>query len=236
MKIAYCFSGHLRTFRQNTTLRPLLFDVNPPADVFVHTYSHHNFYGQKWHSDHVGSNEVVTPENREWIYKTYPGTAATRFHVDEKIAGYLYMPLLLQNCGFRHTRQEVNEIREHYEWVNKIKYDVVVMLRFDIGLREPFIIPEVIEPNTLYASYNFNMIRKDLDSDVITYGAPDVIDAVNIPAVPPELVDKIDSNEMCGEKLCTAVRQMRGIKYKIHPVRHFFYRSNSELDVDSTGM
>ncbi len=236
MRTAYLFSGHLRSFRRNTTLRPLLFDVNPPAAVFVHTYRTRNFHGNKWHTDDSGAGEQVEPEDRDWLYRTYPGMAARRFHQDHLGAGFEHMPPGLENCGFRHTRQAVNELRQQYEKDTGVAFDLVVMLRFDIGLREPLILPTEIDQNTLYAAHNANMIRQGLDSDTITYGSPAVIDAINIPAVPPELADKIDGGEMCGEKLCTAVRQLRGIDYKIHPVRHFFYRSDSELDVDSTGM
>ncbi len=51
MKIAYLFSGHLRTHASNTTLKAMLFDVNPPGDVIIHTYATHNFSGHKWHGD-----------------------------------------------------------------------------------------------------------------------------------------------------------------------------------------
>lgn len=226
MNIALCFSGHLRSFRQNTTLKALLFDVNPKMDSYVHTYSHHNFTGQKWHADDAGAVDVVTDEDLEWIAKSYGKPKAV--YVEAANAGYAYMPPSLANCGFRHTRQAVNELRRNCG----VQYDLVCMMRFDIGLHEPLIFPDKIEPNTLYAAYNYNMVRQGLDSDTITYGTPEVIDAINIPAVPPELANNIDPNEWCGEKLCTAVRKLRGIEYKTHKLKHFFCRSNGELDVD----
>lgn len=235
MRTAYLFSGHLRTFRDNNTLRPLFFDVNPPADCFVHTYRDRNFSGKKWHPDDGGASQAVDLSDVEWLIERYPGIARGRFHTDQISAGYEAMPEHLHNCGFRHTRQLVNEIRLAYEERYGFKYDLVVMLRFDIGLREPFILPEKIEPNTIYAAYNANMARKGLDSDTITYGHPDAIDALNIPAVPPEFVDSIDPNEWCGEKLCTAVRMSRGLKYQTHPLKHFFYRSGGVvLDVETS--
>ncbi len=225
MRIAYCFSGHLRTFRQNTTLKPMFFDVNPPGDVYAHTYRVHNFEGEKWHADNFGADMPVTKADTDWLIGNYKRSIVAS--VDLALAGYEYMRDGLRNCGFRHTREAVCSLRR----MSERPYDLVVMMRWDIGFREPFILPTSIEPNTIYAAYNGNMASKGLDSDTITYGHPDAIDALNIPAVPPELVGQIDSNEMCGEKLCTAVRKLRGLEYKTHRVKHFFYRSHGELDV-----
>lgn len=223
MRVAYCLSGHLRTFRKNTTLKPLFFDVNPPGPIICHTYATRNFRGQKWHGDDDGADDRVTSDDVRWLADKYGPLTVV---VDFAEAGHTYMPGALENCGFRHTRQRVNELRQAI-----VGIDCVVMLRWDIGFREPFILPDKIEPNTIYAAYNGNMAAKGLDSDTITYGHPDAIDALNIPAVPPELADTIHSSEMCGEKLCTAVRKLRGLDYKTHRVKHFFYRSHGELDV-----
>lgn len=233
MRIACCFSGHLRSFRQNTTLKAMLFDVNPPMAVFIHTYSRHNFTGKKWHSDDSDSSEPTTDKDIQWLHDAYPGIDPERSGIDVCEAGYEHMPAHLQNCGFRDTRAAVNELRQMYEQRTGKTYDLVCMMRFDIGLREPLIFPKVIAPNTLYAAYNYNMVRQGLDSDTITYGTPAVIDAINIPAVPEELADSIKPDEWCGEKLCTAVRKLRGIEYKTHKVKHFFYRATGTLEVDS---
>lgn len=224
MRIAYLVSGHLRTFRKNTTLKPLFFDVNPPGKIFCHTYAYRNFAGHKWHNDDSEHDDLVTFEDATWLVQTYGPIVAG---VDKLRAGHEAMRFGLDNCGFRHTRQRVNEMRRE----SGEQFDLVVMMRWDIGFREPFVLPTTIEPNTIYAAYNGNMAAKGLDSDTITYGHPDAIDALNIPAVPPELLGTIDPGEMCGEKLCTAVRKLRGLDYKTHRVKHFFYRSHGEVDV-----
>ncbi len=236
MKIAYLFSGHLRTFRDNTTLKTMLLDANSQDySCFVHTYRTHNFTANKWHADDAGANELTTYEDTRWIRDNYPNTQP--LWIDPKNAGYEYMPPGLANCGFRHTRQRVNEImRGAFRYNKKLgPFDLACMIRFDIGLREPLVFSPP-KPNTLYAAYNHNMVRQGLDSDTITWGTPEVIWEMNVPAVPQELSDSVDPNEWCGEKLCTAVRKLRGFDYQTQPVRHFFYRSGGGvLDVE-TGM
>lgn len=222
MKIAYLFHGHLRTFRDNKTIVPMLLEPNP-GDVFINTFSWRNFAGNKWHTDHAGCADRTTQEDIEWLRGFYPGVVSTRV-IDAACGGDLLAPQH-RAMGFRVAKEDVCDQRQEYEAFTGVRYDVVFLARYDLGFEEPFSFPDTIDPNTLYGGHNANQVRMGMDGEVFLYGAPAVVDACVTPAIPPELADKVEGWGLHGEQLMTAARKLRGYAYKGHDIGHFLYRS-----------
>lgn len=228
MKIAILFNGHLRTFRDNTTIENHLIRQYPDADVFCQTFQVRNLAGNKWHTDEGGAGEPVTDDDIDYLGKWQP--VATE--VSPINSGADALPTHLAGVGFRWSKQRVCEMRQRYERAAGIKYDVVFIARYDLGLREPFVFPDKIEPDTLYGGYNRNQEQNGCDGDVFLYGTPEVIDACMIPAVPHELDALAFSVGFHGERLVTEARKLRGYKYAAHRTPHFLYRTGGgQMDV-----
>lgn len=228
MKIAYVFPGHLRTFRSNGSLRQYLLNIYP-GDMFVHTYSRRNVDVETWHRDGAGKDDAVTDDDIEWLDYTYPEIVA--ISVDPKPGGYCYAPPGCEKIGPRKAFEQAHELRNAYEKLTGITYDVVFQLRFDLVFHEPFVMPETIDPNTLYGGLNLNMEEKGLDGDVWSYGHPNVMNKVYIPAFPPEEIPHMPSYGHQGESANTAIRKRHGFAYRSHKLRHSLLRSTGLMHV-----
>ncbi len=226
MKIAYCFSGHLRTFNRNPSLLKYLLGPNP-GDVFVHTYKMRNG-GPRWHRDNSGDDVEVTPDDIGHIEKKYRPVALL---IDEKQCGADHLVAEHARMGFRHSICRSNTLRVDHEESTETKYDVVFSARFDLLLQEPFVFPDKIDPETVYGSYNKNMEEKGYDGEVFTYASPDVMTAMTIPAIPAIVADKVPGYDFIGEALFTEVRKSHGFKYQAHSVPLGLLRSYGVLVV-----
>lgn len=223
MKIAFLIHGHLRTYRDNDSIVPMLLARYPSADVFLQTFAWRNFAGNKWHADEFGADEQVTHKDMAWLASAYPNVVASTI-TDARSGGELLAPQHAK-MGFRVAREVACKQRQDYECLSGKQYDLVFMTRYDVGFREPVVLPETIDQNTLYGGYNANQAQHGRDGEVFVYGAPHVIDACMMPAVPPELAGTVEGVGYLGEWLMTETRKLRGFAYQAHRVPHFFYRS-----------
>lgn len=230
MKIAYVFTGHLRTFRQNSSIVPMLLERHP-GDVFLQTFSTRNFDGNKWHRDHAGAGELVTQDDLDWLSSTYPGVVVAS--VTTATSGADLLAPEHAGMGFRVARELGCQVRREYENATGKQYDLVFLARYDLGFREPVTLPDQVDPYTLYGGYNANQERQGNDGEVFVYGSPHVIDSVMCPAIPHMFAEQVPEMGYVGEKLMTLVRKSLAFDYEPHRVRHFLYRDQWQMDVES---
>ncbi len=230
-RIAYCFYGHPRTFRDNTSLIPNLLE-RYPGDIFIHIYPMKDLgsHQQAWHPDRAGSDVKLTPEDLQWIRETYPGIVT--FQVDSKNYSSDYIPPFAAKFGGRHSGACVQGLRRGYEDEHGFKYDIVFRMRFDLVLQEPFVLPAKIDENTLYGAYNLTAIENKVDDDLFNYGSSRVMDAVFGVAIPPAEEHKIPGYGFQGEALVTSIRKSAGLKYESHaPMKCGLLRSTGLLEI-----
>lgn len=215
MRIAYTFYGHPRTFRQNTSLLPMLLD-RYPGDVFIHIFPTKDLgpHQVAWHPDRAGSAEPVTAQDVLWIRHLYPRIVA--FGIDQKPDSTHYVPEYAAKFGGRYSGAEVQKLRRAHEVATGKPYDIVFRLRFDLVFLEPFIMPATIDTKTLYGAYNLNAISRGVDDDLFNYGSPEVIDGVFGEAFPESERENIPGYGFVGEALVTSIRKNRGFKYENH--------------------
>ncbi len=218
MKIAYCFSGHLRTGRNNPSLVQYLLGPNP-GDVFIHTFRTRGNPGPQWHKDWQDSEEL-TADDLNWIEDTYKPLA---LEVSPHSCGAEHLPPEVNKMGFRVSQARVQEMRAAYG-----DYDVVFHARFDLMLHAPFVFPKV-KPNTLYGGSNGGQHKLGLDGEVFLFGTPEVMTAMSIPAVPPEFHSQVAGWECHGERLVTAIRKGLGFDYVPVPLRYGLLRSDGRV-------
>lgn len=229
MKVAHQVCGHLRTFRENTTIVPNLLEA-VPGDVFVSTFAVRNFAGNKWHLDEGGAGDVVTDDDVAWIKSNWPNVVDV--WVSPLASGGEGMPPDLAAMGFRKARALGCDLRRmHRLTLSKMwqDYDVVIVSRPDLGLRQPLALPDIIAPNTLYGGYNANQERQGCDGEVFVYGRPEVIDAAFLPAIPGGFSGLASELGYHGEKLSTEIRKAAGLAYAPHRIPHFLYRSGGAI-------
>ncbi len=227
MKIAYCFSGHLRTFRQNTNLLTTMMD-RYPGDIFVYTYGRHNA-GTGWSGQTEGKELETTAADIQWIRDTYPGVVDV--YVNPAPDGNSTLPPGLNKMGFRVSLAGVHAMRNAYEQRTQTRYDLVFGARFDLVFGEPIVLPDPPEPDVAYGGYNLTQIEAGLDAEVFVYGRPDVMDRLFLPAIPPEEVAKIPEYGFVGEALFTSIRRARGLQYKTHRLPYFLLRESGLLTI-----
>ncbi len=110
-----------------------------------------------------------------------------------------------------------NMMRLSHELKTGKKYDIVFMARFDLALFEKLVLPESIDKNTVYGSYNMNQIEQCNDSEVFWYCHPDVALKMSCPAIPEVEKEFIPGYGFVGEQLFTSIRLRHGFRYKNHP-------------------
>ncbi len=223
MKVAILFHGHLRSFRDNDTIVPMLLDQYPDADVFAQTFCVRNFRGNKWHTDDGGADEPVTMDDVRLLFDRFRLKGLNESYFK---SGGEALPPAYAAMGFRWAKEKACTMLHDYEKKHGTKYDVVFLARYDLGFNEPFRFPDVIEPNTLYGGYNRNQEQRGYDGEVFLYGSPEVIDKCVIPAVPKGLESLVVSSGFHGEQVMTAARKLAGVEYKAHRIPHFLYRSD----------
>ncbi len=231
-RVAFCFYGHPRTFRDNVSLVPNLLE-RYPGDVFVHIYPMLDLgpHQQAWHVDRAGTEgERITEADIAWLHMTYPGIV--RFEVDPQDYSTAYIPPFAQKFGGRHSGAEVQKLRREHEKANGFKYDIVFRVRFDLVFNEPFVLPADFDAKTLYGAYNLTAIENGVDDDLFNYGSPEVIDGVFGTAIPAEEEALIAGFGFQGEALVTSIRKRAGFKYANHaPMKCGLLRSTGLLEI-----
>lgn len=225
MKLAILFNGHLRTWRNNDTIVDRLVRQYPDADVFCQTFRVRNLVGNKWHQDEGEAGQPVVNDD---IFDIIKWLQPVHLCVSPCDSGADMLPLEFAGVGFRWSKQRVCEIRQDFETRRNVRYDCVFIARYDLGFDEPVILPETLDPETVYGGYNANQERQGNDGEVFVYGAPQVIDALMCPAVRPELASEVPAMGFIGETLVTKTRKLLGLKYQPHKIKHFLYRTGGE--------
>lgn len=211
MKIAYCFFGHLRTFRQTLSLKHELL-AHQPGDVFVHTYSRHNASSTLWHGNNGGSNEPTTTDDVAWLHANYSPRALI---VDIADGGAGYLPPAYVHAAGRYSSSRSIGLRREYERATGAAYDCVMLLRFDLALAGRFTLP-LPTPRTLYGSHVKREGKETLDGDVYLYGTSHVMDAMVGSALLPFSDAEVAATGFVGERLTTALRKRLGFAYAAH--------------------
>lgn len=224
MKVAYCFYGHLRTFRKNQTVRPLI--DRYPGDVYVHTYSHLNTELRRWHHDNGGKDQRVTDEDVQYIKDNFP-TVVT-IEVDLENGGHAHLAAEYKKHGSRYSMCRANELRK----AAGKEYDVVFLLRFDVLLMETLSLP-ALKDNTWYGAHNRNATRQGVDCDLFNFAKPDVMDRMLAEPFPPCAHDIAVNCGHQGEQIPREIRKHYGIDAEWAPLRHAMLRSDGIVLVDS---
>ena len=233
MKIAYCFCGHLRTGRKNLSLIDNL--IGPyPGDVFIHTYPLRDAAKSEplWHPDRAGADEDLSEDDIQWIKDTYKPKA---LHIDEQKSAQFYMPPGCSKMAGRRSVFAAHELRRQHEvhpdGGMTEPYDVVFHVRFDLMMLEPFKMPEVIQPNTIYSGNNLNYAEQGYDADIWWFAKPDAMDKVTSPMIPHEELELIPSYGAIGEMFFTSVRRRANLNYIPVVMKYDLLRSFGPLGV-----
>ncbi len=223
--------GHPRTFRQNTSLVTNLLD-RYPGDMFVHLFPMHDLgpHQVAWHPDRAGSAQPVTEDDVRWIYATYP--RIKKFELAAHPYSTYYVPEVASKFGGRYSGARAQSLRREFERDWFVEYDIVFRLRFDLVFNEPFVMPEKIDPGTLYGAYNLTAIENCVDDDLFNYGSPHVIDSVFGEAFPDRELANMEGYGFQGEALVTSIRKFHGFKYASHaPMKCGLLRSTGLMEI-----
>lgn len=182
MKVAYCFSGHLRTFDKTYEKISKYILKIFPGDIFIHTW------------DTLGNNSTKT-----W----WSGDEKYGQKIDDKIideVNRLYDPVKIsieeQSKLLKHDFTKYNssrkgefqntfsmwysiyssnKLRLEYEKQNHIKYDVVFRMRFDMLPLNTIDLNQVEDFSSLYVNKNDNCYLVNAISDIFAYSSPEIM-------------------------------------------------------------
>jgi hypothetical protein len=123
MKIALQLAANPRSFKRcyESFVHNILEPLNP--DIFIHT----------WRLNGNERPDVITDGTCEEYVELYK---PKKFIIDDLT--YNYEPLNTMVPHFT-SRHRVNQIRQNYEKINNLKYDIVIMARPDVRLINPII-------------------------------------------------------------------------------------------------
>ena len=182
MKVAYCFSGLLRTF--DKTYEKISKNILKilPGDIFIHTWdtlgnnstktwwSGDEKYGQKI------ENKIIDEVNR--LYDP----AKILIEEQSKLLKHDYTEYNSSRKGeFQNTFSmwysiySSNKLRLEYEKQNHIKYDVVFRMRFDMLPLNTIDLNQVEDFSSLYVGKNDNCYLVNAISDIFAYSSPEIM-------------------------------------------------------------
>ena len=182
MKVAYCFSGHLRTF--DKTYEKISKNILKilPGDIFIHTWdtlgnnstktwwSGDEKYGQKI------ENKIIDEVNR--LYDP----AKISIEEQSKLLKHDYTEYNssrkseFQNTfSMWHSIYSSNKLRLDYEKQNHIKYDVVFRMRFDMLPLSIIDLNQIKDFSSLYVGKNDNCYSVNAISDIFAYSSPEIM-------------------------------------------------------------
>lgn len=156
MKIAVCFFGHLRTFKECAThIKHNLLDKYD-CDLFMHTWSTYNHHTKTHHENRDIKGDV----NKNLIVKTYG--EFKDITIEKQIVkdmGYVNITRsqtisLFGIYSLYHSMKESYSLCERYSREKNIKYDLIVMVRPDIALLDP------LELDTYISSISLDELEK----------------------------------------------------------------------------
>lgn len=156
MKIAVCFFGHLRTFKECAThIKHNLLDKYD-CDLFMHTWSTYNHHTKTHHENRDIKGDV----SKNLIVKTYG--EFKDIIIEKQIVkdmGYVNITRsqtisLFGIYSLYHSMKESYSLCERYSREKNKKYDLIVMVRPDIALLDP------LELDTYISSIPLNELEK----------------------------------------------------------------------------
>lgn len=169
MRIALCFSGQMRSFKEGYNFyKKNLFDHydSDDVDVFIHTWEEE--YPGPWYMDAAswyGARDVVADKR----------FTAQQFS-NYKVAHEAWPAV--NTFSMWYSVFKANELKRHYELSTGFRYDVVIRSRFDFALNRQLDFD--ILPDKLYVPNDFikgtiapNQIAAN---DQFAYGSSEVMD------------------------------------------------------------
>jgi len=219
MKIAYCFSGYLRRFWDNSSLQTNIIR-RAPGDLFVHTWDTLNYAGPTWHGDVGLASTRIDARILQKLAEQYGPFAKLVVERAPEFPAHL-MPTIQG----RYSCWRANQFKCEHEMQQGFCYDIVVNLRFDLVVHEPFDFPKAIERGALYCLENNNCIAQGLCCDILNFGCSRTMDIVN------ELYEAIvtQATALSGERFLTQWCAQRQIPFRAVATRCSLLRSNGSL-------
>jgi len=225
MKIAYCFSGYLRRFWTNPTLVQHVIG-RAPGDLFIHTWNTLNYAGATWHGDTGLSNMAVDDVVLSFLRQQYG--KATRLVVEAPPA---FAPELMPVIQARYSAWRANGLKSEVERERRFTYDLVVNLRFDLLVHEPFTLPRK-GLDRLHCLGNANCVSQALCCDILNFGSSSVMDVVADLYGAIRDGDVIEANTNSGERFLTRWCAVNGVPFTYVSVPSSILRSdNSRLEI-----
>jgi len=154
MKIAILLCGHIRTWEEclDNFLRAFE-SKNYEISIFVHTYS--NKYGYHPHimqtfgiSDNINLDTMV--DAKIFDHDRYKTVVVEKELIENEVPDLDEYPVNLDIYSQIRKNRLCNEERKKWEIKHDIVYDLIIKTRMDVLYCNNFIIPEIIEKNTIY--------------------------------------------------------------------------------------
>jgi len=151
MKIAFCYSAHLRHYRRayNSILNSIYepFSKIGEIDSFIHTWDTlgPSFSWRVYHNNTEGLDQIKTDENdvislykpKKIVVENYqeaiPKLLLKNYTHKEPTNPALFKDGILSTLVTFYKIWQANELKKDYEKENNFKYDIVVRLRPDSG-------------------------------------------------------------------------------------------------------
>lgn len=143
LKIAVLFFGYTRDLHKNYEKHKILLKWKP--DVFIHTYDSSGKKAKNKNVKWIDDNELENRIDLKFLMEKYN---PIKIKIEKNILDELsikdgkLIPILIYQAkddatkyinSQLYTRYEVVKLKEEYEKLKKIKYDIVLLTRFDFG-------------------------------------------------------------------------------------------------------
>lgn len=152
LKIAICFFGHLRTYKECAPFLHDNFFKYYDYDLFMHTWASLDHGTKAWHN----LKRIKGEANKEEIIKTYGEFKGIK--IEEQIIKDIGTIEIKRNHNEKgrtvsifgimsmfYSMRESLMLQGNYSLINNIHYDYVVFIRPDIWIKKPLMIPVVLE-------------------------------------------------------------------------------------------
>jgi hypothetical protein len=168
MSFAICFYGHIRTWEQTkqSFIDNILNSIYPTIpDIFVHTYDdNNNLNSTKTYTENeiqellqlkLSNNTIINP--KKIVIDNF--TSYQENIINEANNNNLVYWGYGDNFGVYKTLSEIKKIylsymlMKNYEKENSIKYDKIMITRFDYSFDQPLSLSDIKSSNTIYTWY-----------------------------------------------------------------------------------
>lgn len=208
-RIAIELYGLTRSYKE--TFDSFFFNLLQPlynsgyiVDVFIHTWSESDSNDITWHNptgenrgqnmDEIQYNDIIEKYRPKKIIVDKPLNIPQAMVINEKLCKRERSLNSFISCFY--SRHCVNELRKKYEKENNVKYDFIILTRFDICFHKPLVPDYYIgtyesyckmnaNPNAVYTSIAPFKMTTETESentecctDLIIYSTPTTIDTI----------------------------------------------------------